>query len=69
MTFKYGLTIPATGANKLRRFRHWSKAALPDLEYRLPPQTPIESETLTLRLRFLEDRQRVRAALAGSPLP
>lgn len=69
MTFKYGLTIPAPGANKLRRFRHWSQAALPSLEYRLPPQTPIESATLTMRLKSLEDRQRVLEALAGNALP
>jgi hypothetical protein len=69
MTFKYGLTISAPGANKLRRFKHWSQAALPSLEYRLPPQTPIESATLTMRLRSLEDRQRVLEALAGNALP
>lgn len=69
MTFKYGLAISAPGANKQRRFRHWSQAALPSLEYRLPPQTPIESATLTMRLRSLEDRQRVLEALAGNALP
>ncbi len=69
MTFKYGLTIPAPGGHKIERFRHWSKTNLPELDYRLPPQTPIESATLTIRLRSLDDRASVLHALAGNPLP
>lgn len=44
-----------------------SGTALP----RVPPspQTPIESATLTMRLKSLEDRQRVLEALAGNALP
>jgi hypothetical protein len=68
MTFKYGLPIPATGGHKLLRFSHWSKTALPEHDYRLPPQTPIESATLTIRPRSLDDRARVLHALAGNPL-
>jgi hypothetical protein len=62
MTFKYGLTLVARGANKLRRFKTWAMQSLPDLEYRLPPQAPIEAETLTIRLRSQQDVERVRAA-------
>jgi hypothetical protein len=69
MTFKYGLTIAAPGGNKLRRFRAWTKQHFTDLDFSLPPQTPIETETLTVRLRSLEDRQRIRVALANEPLP
>lgn len=63
MTFKYGLTFSAKGGNKLRRFKAWADATLPGVEYRLPPQTPIETETLTIRLRSLEDRTRILTAL------
>jgi hypothetical protein len=69
MTFKYGLTIPAPGGNKLRRFKQWANGSLPDLQYSLPPQASIESETLTVRLRSLADGERIRAALAGGTLP
>jgi hypothetical protein len=66
MTFKYGLTLAARGGNKLSRFKAWAETALPDLEYLLPPQTPIETETLTIRLRSLEDRRRILEALPGT---
>lgn len=66
MTFKYGLTLPSLGGNKLTRFEAWVKTALPELEYRLPPQTPIKTETMTIRLRSLEDRARVLAAFPGT---
>ena len=59
MTFKYGLTFPIRGGNKLTRFRAWAEQTLPDLDYRLPPQTPIETESMTIRLRSLEDRARI----------
>lgn len=64
MTFKYALTLPISGGNKLRRFTQWAEQHLPDLAYRLPPQTPIKTETMTIRLRSLEDRRRVLAQLA-----
>jgi hypothetical protein len=68
MTFKYSFTLEAHGANKLRRFKEWMKANLPDLQYSPPPQTPIDSTTLTIRLRSLEDGERIRKAMGG-PLP
>jgi hypothetical protein len=64
MTFKYSLTLPITGGNKLRRFRDWAEAHLPDMSYSLPAQTPIKTETMTIRLMSMEDRQRVLETLA-----
>lgn len=66
MTFKYSLTLAIAGSHKLKRFSQWADAALPGLEYRLPPQTPIKTETMTIRLRALDDRARVLDALATS---
>ena len=63
MTFKYALTLSASGGNKLARFKDWAERHLPDLDYRLPPQAPIKNETLTIRLRSLEDRARILKAL------
>jgi hypothetical protein len=64
MTFKYSLILPITGGNKLRRFRDWAEAHLPDMSYSLPPQTPIKTETMTIRLMSVEDRRRVLETLA-----
>jgi hypothetical protein len=63
MTFKYGFTFPITGGNKLQRFKAWMDANLPTLEYRLPPQVPVETETMTVRVRSLDDRARLVSAL------
>lgn len=66
MTFKYSLTVPGQGGNKLQRFKAWAESALPDLDYRLPPQTPIETTSMTIRLRSIEDRARVLQAFPAS---
>lgn len=66
MTYKYGLTVPVKGSNKLKRFRDWAAEALPDLDYRLPPQTPVKSESMTIRLRSVDDRARVLGALPAT---
>ena len=66
MTYKFGLNLPIEGGNKLARFKLWAESVLPDLEYRLPPQTPIKTEAMTIRLRSLDDGDRVRAALRES---
>lgn len=68
MTFKYGLTIAISGSHKLKRFTNWAETALPGLQYRLPPQTPIKTETMTIRLSALGDRSRVLDALASTKL-
>ena len=69
MTFKYSVTLPISGGNKLKRFTDWANAQLPAVEYVLPPQTPIKTETMTIRLRSLEDRARLLETLGKSPLP
>ena len=69
MTFKYSVTLPMPGGNKLTRFRDWAGVHLPELAYSLPPQTPIKTETMTIRLRSVEDRARVLETLAKVPLP
>ena len=56
MTFKYSVTLPIGGGNKLRRFRHWAKRHLPELSYSLPQQIPINTRAMTIRLLSLEDR-------------
>lgn len=66
MTYKYSVTLPIGGANKLSRFRDWADRHLPALRYSLPPQTPIKAETMTIRLLSLEDRQRLLEAFAKS---
>lgn len=68
MTFKYSLTLPISGSHKLKRFTAWAEAHLPGLAYRLPPQTPIKTETMTIRLRDVEDRARILTALASNTL-
>ena len=68
MTFKYSVTLPMSGGNKLRRFQEWTSVHLPELSYSLPHQTPIKTETMTIRLRSLEDRARLLEAVAATPL-
>jgi len=62
-TFKYGFTFPISGGNKLHRFKTWAAATVPDLDYRLPTQTPIETAAMTIRLRSLDDRTKLVRAL------
>lgn len=68
MTFKYSVTLPISGGNKLRRFREWAEAHLPQLSYSLPPQTPIKTETMVVRLRSLDDRARILQTFAANPI-
>ena len=68
MTFKYSITLPISGGNKLRRFQDWANQHLPELSYSLPHQTPIKTETMTVRLRSLEDRARLLDLITPSPL-
>jgi len=69
MTFKYSVTLPISGALKLKRFVTWANAHVPTVEYVLPTQTPIKAEAMTIRLRSLEDRARILETLAKVPLP
>lgn len=61
MTFRYSLTLPATGSHKLPRFTRWLRDAAPDIVCSLPPQVPVDAETLTVRLRSVGDRERLRS--------
>ncbi len=68
MSFKYAVTLPIRGSHKLKRFREWAEAHLPELRYNLPPQTPVKTETMTIRLLSPEDRASVLQTLSKSPL-
>jgi len=67
MTFKYSVTLPISGGNKLRRFRAWVAQHLPDLSYSLPQQTPVKTEIMTIRLMSIDDRARLLGAWATLP--
>lgn len=69
MTFKYSVTLPISGGNKLRRFRQWVEHHLPDLSYSLPQQTPIKTEVMTIRLLSLDDRARLLHSWASTQPP
>lgn len=68
MTFKYSFTLPISGANKLPRFRTWAAQHVPHIEVNLPPQVPVRSETLTVRLRSPEARKELASKLEGVEL-
>lgn len=61
MTFKYAVILPATGPNKLTRFKSWASQHTPEVAYSLPPQVPIEATALTVRVRSIEDRDLVKS--------
>ena len=56
MTFRYSHTFPISGPNKLPRFRQWAAENIPGVAVSLPPQVPVKSTALTVRLRSVEDR-------------
>ena len=64
MTFKYSFPIPISGSHKLQRFEKWASEHAPGVEFSLPPQTPIKTETMTIRLKSLDDRQNLLQKLA-----
>lgn len=68
MTFKYALTLPISGSHKLKRFTLWAEKELPGMKYSLPPQTPIKTDTMTIRLSAVGDRERVLTALSASKI-
>ena len=68
MSFKYSFTFPISGSNKLARFKSWAAEHAPQTPVSLPPQVPVKSETLTIRLRSLEDRKDLMAKLADAKL-
>ena len=65
MTFKYSHTFPINGPNKLPRFKQWAAENIPGVAVSLPPQVPVKSTALTVRLRSAEDRDTLMGKLAG----
>jgi len=68
MTFQYTFTFPISGPNKLPRFKAWAAEHAPEIPVSLPPQVPAKNETLTVRLKSVEDRQTLTTRLAGVAL-
>lgn len=66
MTFKYTQVLPATGPNKIARFKEWAKAHAPGIDIHLPPQVPIEATALTIRLKSTEDRDAIKKAFPAT---
>lgn len=65
MSFKYSYTLPINGPNKLPRFSQWATENAPGIEISLPPQVPVKSTSLTIRLKSAEDRETLAARLAN----
>lgn len=65
MTFRYSHTFPISGPNKLPRFRQWAAENVPGIALSLPPQVPVRSTALTVRLKSAEDRNALIAKLEG----
>jgi hypothetical protein len=68
MTFKTALTFPISGPNKLPRFKRWHEQHAPGIEVSLPPQVPVKSEAMTVRVKSVEDRQALLSKLADVKL-
>lgn len=68
MTFRYSYTFPISGPNKIPRFRKWAAENAPEIEISLPPQVPVKSDAMTIRLRSADDRQTLLARMAESKL-
>ncbi|KQX24794.1 MULTISPECIES: hypothetical protein [Ensifer] len=68
MSFRYSHTLPISGANKLPRFKQWAAENIPGIALSLPPQVPVKSTALTVRLRSVEDRATLMARLEGVDL-
>lgn len=68
MTFRCSFTFPISGSNKLARFKKWAAENAPEIPVSLPPQVPIKSEAMTVRLKSIEDRQALMAKLEGVAL-
>lgn len=68
MSFSYSYTFPISGPNKIPRFRKWAAENAPEIEMSLPPQVPVKSEAMTIRLKSADDRQTLLARMAGIKL-
>lgn len=68
MSFSYSYTFPISGPNKLPRFRKWAAEHAADIDVSLPPQVPVKSTALTIRLKSAEDRQTLMSRMTGAKL-
>lgn len=68
MTFKYSYTFPISGPNKIPRFKKWAAEHAPEIDVSLPPQVPVKSEAMTIRLKSLEDRQTLVSRIGEAQL-
>ena len=65
MSFRYIHSFPISGPNKLPRFKQWAAENIPGVAVSLPPQVPVKSTALTVRLQSIEDRNSLIAKLEG----
>lgn len=68
MTFKYSYTFPISGPNKIPRFKKWAAEHAPEIDVSLPPQVPVKSEAMTIRLKSVEDRQTLVSRIGEAQL-
>jgi hypothetical protein len=68
MSFSYSFTFPMNGPNKLPRFKNWAAENAKDIPLSLPPQVPVKSESLTIRLKSVADREALGARLASAQI-
>lgn len=57
MSFNYSYTFPINGPNKIPRFKKWAAEHAADIPVSLPPQVPVKSAAMTIRLKSADDRQ------------
>ncbi|MBD9374512.1 hypothetical protein IB238_17965 [Rhizobium sp. ARZ01] len=65
MSFRYTHSFPISGPNKLPRFKQWAEQNMPGVAVSLPPQVPVKSTALTVRLKSIEDRNTLIGKLEG----
>lgn len=65
MSFRYTHSFPIIGPNKLPRFKQWATENIPGVALSLPPQVPVKSMALTVRLKSIEDRNQLIGKLEG----
>jgi hypothetical protein len=68
MSFAYSYTFPMSGPNKLPRFKKWAAENAAEIQVSLPPQVPVKSEAMTIRLKSPADRETLSGRLAGVKL-
>jgi hypothetical protein len=68
VTFKYSYTFPISGPNKIPRFKKWAAEHAPEIDVSLPPQVPVKSEAMTIRLKSVEDRQTLVSRIGEAQL-